>query len=97
MKEIKNPDFSPKIPKFTCDDENNKIPQPFPRSHFNMTLIGRPGSGKSSLATCIIAGKHRGHSVYRKLVIYTGFQNSFKNYSCSTFSKRCLIVKAVET
>jgi len=66
MKEIKNPEFSPKIPKFVCDDPNNKIPQPFPKSHFNMTLIGRPGSGKSSLATCIIAGKHRGHSVYRK-------------------------------
>jgi hypothetical protein len=66
MKEIENKDFSLKVPSFNCDDPNNKIPEPFPKSHFNLLLVGRPGSGKSSLATCLITGKKKGNTVYRK-------------------------------
>lgn len=66
IKEIPNKDYKLIAPKFICDEPNNKIPEPFPKSHFNMLVVGRPGSGKSSLATNLISGKKRGSTVYRK-------------------------------
>ena len=67
IKEIPNKEFKVIAPKFICDDPNNKIPEPFPKSHFNLLVVGRPGSGKSSLAVNLIAGKKRGSKVYRKM------------------------------
>jgi len=84
LSEIKNKDFKLVPPKFNCDCELGKIPEPFPNKTFNMIILGKPGSGKSSLATALITGKKKGQSVYRKkfhhiyLVIPEGSLKSLK-------------------
>lgn len=67
MKEINNDSYILKPPKFICDEELKNVPPPFPyKQQFNMVIVGRPGSGKSSLAVALITGKKKGEMVYRK-------------------------------
>lgn len=67
MREIINENFLLNPPKFVCDQELRNIPEPFPsKQQFNMVIVGRPGSGKSSLAVALITGKKKGETVYRK-------------------------------
>ena len=64
MNEIPNKEFSRRPPPVICDVEMDNIPQPFPNKSFHMAFVGRPGSGKTSLAVNIIAEKKAGHRVY---------------------------------
>ena len=91
MREIENKDFLLVPPKFICDDELKGVPEPFPsKQAFNMIIIGRPGSGKSSLAVALIAGKRKGESGYRKkfnhiiVLCPQGSLNSLKKNPFST-------------
>ncbi len=40
--------------KFTCDDEDITIPKPLPRKSFSMLIIGKPGSGKTTLILSLV-------------------------------------------
>ena len=42
-----------RLPKVSCDVSLGDVPAPLPRSHHFMVICGRPGSGKSSLATAL--------------------------------------------
>jgi len=67
MREVKNKSFLLKPPKFVCDQEMKGVPEPFPyKQAFNLVIVGKPGSGKSSLAVSLITGKKKGELVYRK-------------------------------
>ena len=67
MKEVKNKNFLLKPPNFICDKELKNVPNPFPyKQAFNLVIVGKPGSGKSSLAVSLITGKKKGEMVYRK-------------------------------
>ena len=64
MNEIPNTDFAIRCPKVVCDIELEGVPEPFPSKSFHMAVVGRPGSGKTSLAINLIAEKSKGHRVY---------------------------------
>lgn len=53
MTSIKEEEYEKKINikkfDFSCDDEDEKIPEPLPRKSFSMLIIGKPGSGKTNL------------------------------------------------
>lgn len=60
MNEIPNTDFAIRCPKVVCDIELEGVPEPFPSKSFHMAVVGRPGSGKTSLAINLIAEKSKG-------------------------------------
>ncbi len=64
MNEVPNTDFAIRCPKVVCDIELEGVPEPFPAKSFHMAVVGRPGSGKTSLAINLIAEKSKGHRVY---------------------------------
>lgn len=39
---------------FSCDDEDKTIPEPLPRKSFSMLIIGKPGSGKTTLILSLL-------------------------------------------
>ncbi len=73
--------FAP--PVFKSDTALKDVPEPLPQNvSFNMVIVGKPGSGKSSLATNIITNQltKKYHSIF--LVIP---KNSMNSYSCNPF------------
>jgi GTPase SAR1 family protein len=73
--------FAP--PKFKCDTALKDVPEPLPQNvSFNMVIVGKPGSGKSSLATNIITNplRKKYHSIF--IVIP---KNSMNSYACNPF------------
>ena len=45
------------MPSFNCDNELGDIPKPLPCYNFNMAFIGKPKSGKTSLAISLLTNK----------------------------------------
>ena len=42
---------------FSCDDEDDTIPEPLPKKSFSLLIIGKPGSGKTNLLLNLITKK----------------------------------------
>ena len=83
LSETKNSDLLFAPPKFKCDTALKDVPEPLPQNvSFNMVLVGKPGSGKSSLATNIITNplRKKYHSIF--IVIP---KNSMNSYACNPF------------
>ena len=83
LSETKNRDLLFAPPKFKCDTALKDVPEPLPQNvSFNMVLVGKPGSGKSSLATNIITNplRKKYHSIF--IVIP---KNSMNSYACNPF------------
>ena len=59
--------FQRNPPKFSCDGELGKIPEPFPNNHFHLMVVGPPKSGKSSLAIQLLTNKKKNERVYHKI------------------------------
>lgn len=73
--------FAP--PVFKCDTALKDVPMPLPQHvSFNMVIVGKPGSGKSSLATNIITNplRKKYHSIF--IIIPP---NSMNSYACNPF------------
>ena len=73
--------FAP--PAFKCDTALKDVPMPLPQHvSFNMVIVGKPGSGKSSLATNIITNplRKKYHSIF--IIIPP---NSMNSYACNPF------------
>lgn len=68
MKEINNKSIELIPPHFLCDNVLKDIPAPFPNKSFFMIIIGKPGSGKSSLLVNLLTRKKKGErkTIYRK-------------------------------
>lgn len=67
MNEIPNPEFKIKCPPIVCDVEFQNVPENMPNKSFSWTFVGRPGSGKTSLAINLIAEKAKGHRGYYRV------------------------------
>jgi excinuclease UvrABC ATPase subunit len=83
LTETENRDLLFAPPKFKCDTALKDVPEPLPQNvSFNMVLVGKPGSGKSSLATNIITNplRKKYHSIF--IVIP---KNSMNSYACNPF------------
>ncbi len=83
LSEKENRDLLFAPPKFKCDTALKDVPEPLPQNvSFNMVICGKPGSGKSSLATNIITNplRKKYHSIF--LIIP---QNSMNSYACNPF------------
>lgn len=71
MNEIQNTEFSVKVPPVICDTEFD-VPAPFPNKSFHMAVVGRPGSGKTSLAINMLCESKKGHRVYYRKFDHVG-------------------------
>ena len=66
ISEIHNNQYELIVPKFVCDGELVGVPDPFPKNHFSMVILGKPGSGKSSLAVSMMTNGKKLSKVYKK-------------------------------
>jgi DNA polymerase III delta prime subunit len=67
MNEVPNKDFAIKVPPVKCDVEFKGVPENMPNKSFHWAFVGRPGSGKTSLAINLIAEKAKGHRGYYRV------------------------------
>ena len=80
LREVKNNDIAFEPPKFVCDISFDNVPNPLPnRVSYNMVIVGKPGSGKSSLATNLICKtyKKKYHFIY--IICPSNSMKSYKN------------------
>ncbi len=78
LREKPNKDLLFCPPKFKCDTVLKDVPMPLPQVvSFNMVIVGKPGSGKSSLATNIITNplRKKYHSIF--IIIPPNSMNSY--------------------
>ena len=64
IKEEENNEINISKYNFSCDDEDNTIPDPLPKKSFSLLITGRPGSGKTNLLLNLIT--KRGKCFNRK-------------------------------